>query len=212
MAGAHRGPRTGRAGSRIRYDKAAALGVSVAVTGFAMVTGLGQLSAPAADGPSDVSRARAATAVDTPRPSQAAVAASDASALPARSGTGRRVVFDQSAQRVWLVGPGDRVLRTYLVSGSVTDNLRPGHYEVYSRSRNAVGVDDSGTMNYFVRFTRGQNAAIGFHDIPVNRGHKVQTVAQLGTPTSHGCIRQRPADAKVMWGFADLGTKVDVVA
>ena len=61
-------------------------------------------------------------------------------------------------------------------------------------------------------FTRGQNAAIGFHDIPVNRGHKVQTVAQLGTPTSHGCIRQRPADAKVMWGFADLGTKVDVVA
>jgi lipoprotein-anchoring transpeptidase ErfK/SrfK len=39
----------------------------------------------------------------------------------------------------------------------------------------------------------------------------VQTPAQLGTPLSHGCIRQRTADAKALWHFAPLGTTVVVV-
>ncbi len=131
-------------------------------------------------------------------------------ALPAGSGEGRRVVFDMGDQRVWLVGPGDRVLRTYLVSGSLTDNLRPGTYEVWSRSRHAVGIDDSGTMEYMVRFAHGERAAIGFHDIPVDDGDLVQTRDDLGTPQSHGCIRQWRPDARALWDFAALGTTVVV--
>ena len=137
-------------------------------------------------------------------------------ALPARSGTGTRVVFDMSAQRVWLVQRGpdgqDDVRRTYLVSGSLTDNLDPGTYAVYSRSRWAVGIGDSGVMQYFVRFTRGDNAAIGFHSIPTKDGRALQTKAQLGTPQSHGCIRQRLADAHRLYDFAPEGTTVVVTA
>ena len=132
-------------------------------------------------------------------------------ALPARSGTGRRIVFSEGRQRVWLVKADDTVRRTYLVSGSLTDNLHPGTYEVYSRSQQAWGINDSGTMKYFVRFTHGENAAIGFHDIPVDEGHLVQSVRQLGTPQSHGCIRQRRTDAIALWKFAPLGTTVVVV-
>ena len=40
----------------------------------------------------------------------------------------------------------------------------------------------------------------------------MQTVGQLGTPLSHGCIRQRTADAKALWRFAPVGTTVVVVA
>lgn len=136
----------------------------------------------------------------------------DSSALPADSGTGRRVVFSKGAQRVWLVDATDSVKSTYLVSGSVTDNLAPGSYAVYSRSRWAVGVDDSGVMQYFVRFAHGPNAAIGFHSIPTKNGTPLQTVAQLGTPQSHGCIRQRLSDAERMWEFGDVGTPVVVIA
>lgn len=132
--------------------------------------------------------------------------------LPARSGQGRRIVFDIGDQRVWLVSAKGEVRRSYLVSGSLTDNLGPGSYEVYSRSRHAVGIDDSGTMEYMVRFTQGENAAIGFHDIPVHQGEKVQTARQLGTPQSHGCIRQLPKDAKALWDFAPVGTTVVVTA
>jgi hypothetical protein len=131
-------------------------------------------------------------------------------ALPDGSGTGKRVVFSESRQRVWLVTGGRHVRRTYLVSGSAYDNLDPGTYEVYSRSEQAWGVDGSGTMRYFVRFTQGDAAAIGFHDIPVYDGKLVQSPSQLGTPLSHGCIRQRRADARLLWRFAPLGTPVVV--
>ncbi len=133
--------------------------------------------------------------------------------VPADSGEGRRIVFDQSDQRVWLVDDDEQVTRTYLVSGSLYDNLDPGTYSVYSRSEQAYGIDDSGTMKYFVRFTEGDNgAAIGFHDIPIDDGAPLQTVDQLGTPQSHGCIRQLRTDAIALWDFAPIGTEVDVTA
>lgn len=135
----------------------------------------------------------------------------DSTALPEGSGSGRRAVFSESAQRVWLVEDDGSVQRTYRVSGSVTDNLDPGTYEVYSRSEQAYGIDDSGTMQWFVRFTRGENAAIGFHNIPVDDGQPVQTIDQLGTPLSHGCIRQKESDALAMWDFAPIGTTVVVI-
>lgn len=131
--------------------------------------------------------------------------------LPARSGKGKRVVFDMSDQRVWLVDRDNEVRRTYLVSGSLTDNLDAGRYEVFSKSLDAIGIDDSGTMKYMVRFAHGDRAAIGFHDIPIHRGELVQTVAELGTPQSHGCIRQRRVDAKALWRFAPVGSKVVVL-
>ena len=120
----------------------------------------------------------------------------------------------ESDQRVWLVDDRRAASSaTYLVSGSLYDNLDPGTYAVYSRSEQAWGFDGSGTMKYFVRFTEGDNgAAIGFHDIPIDNGALVQTVDQLGTPQSHGCIRQEREDAIALWEFAPIGTEVVVTA
>jgi len=159
-------------------------------------------------------------AVPTPAPEQVAhdalVARRTDTRLPANSGSGRRVVFDADRQRVWLVAGGrgerSRVLRTYLVSGSTLDNLQPGRYEVWSRSRHATAIDDAGTMRWMVRFARGERAAIGFHDIPLDRGRRVQTPDQLGTPLSSGCIRQATPDARALWRFARLGTPVVVTS
>jgi lipoprotein-anchoring transpeptidase ErfK/SrfK len=146
-----------------------------------------------------------------PQPSAAQSSTSADVALPPESGTGRRVVFDMSEQRVWIVGPAGAVQRTYLVSGSMHDNLAPGHYEVYSRSRHAVSYNYEETMRYMVRFASGDNAAIGFHDIPRDQqGDPVQTRAQLGQRLSSGCIRQARPDAIALWKFADVGTAVDV--
>jgi L,D-transpeptidase catalytic domain len=147
----------------------------------------------------------------TPAPRTVVAPAADPGVVPPAAGTGRRVVFSEVQQRVWLVGADEGVRRTYLVSGSVTDNLQPGTYEVWSRSRWAVGIDDSGVMEYFVRFAHGRRAAIGFHSIPTKDDRPLQTRAQLGTPRSHGCIRQARPDAVAMWRFATAGTTVVVV-
>jgi L,D-transpeptidase catalytic domain len=171
------------------------------------VAAAAQSSAPPAPAASPASPA----APTPPTPRTVVAPAADPGVVPPATGTGRRVVFSEGQQRVWLVGADEGVRRTYLVSGSVTDNLQPGTYEVWSRSRWAVGIDDSGVMEYFVRFAHGRRAAIGFHSIPTKDDRPLQTRAQLGTPRSHGCIRQARADAVAMWRFATSGTTVVVV-
>jgi lipoprotein-anchoring transpeptidase ErfK/SrfK len=211
---------------RPRYGRMLLAVASTGVTGVAVLGGVGVLPVAQAGGAghtrdAGLSTAEAATSSSvtptTPTPvvrpeEEEATTTPVDDALPAGSGEGRRVVFSESRQRVWLVGDDGTVASTYLVSGSIHDNLDPGEYAVYSRSEQAWGIDDSGTMRWFVRFTQGDNAAIGFHDIPVDEGRRVQTVAQLGTPLSHGCIRQRRADARRLWAFAPIGTKVVVTA
>jgi hypothetical protein len=216
---------------RPRYGRIVTLTSSLAVTVVAVVGGAGLLPTTNSD-PDPVAIDRASS---PPEGSQAGVdveltttpqvevddkeaqprAATEVAetALPAESGHGRRIVFSESRQRVWLVDAASEVVRTYLVSGSLYDNLDPGTFRVYSRSEAAVGIDDSGTMMYFVRFTTGdEGAAIGFHDIPIDDGAPVQTVDELGTPQSHGCIRQRRQDAIALWNFAPIGTTVVVTA
>jgi lipoprotein-anchoring transpeptidase ErfK/SrfK len=232
-----------RAAPRPRYGRIATLVSSLAVTVTALLGGTGLLPSSADDTdpaaaidrtsgqesvqdpvgdttqpdephstPLAVPQAGDADRRAEPDPPKMVTGAKDTS-LPADSGEGRRIVFSQSLQRVWLVDDAGQVLRTYPVSGSIYDNLDPGLFSVYSRSEHAVGIDNSGTMQYFVRFTKGdEGAAIGFHDIPVDDGQLVQTVAQLGIPLSHGCIRQERADAIALWEFAPIGTTVVVTA
>ncbi len=216
---------------RPRYSRITAAGTALVVTSVAVLGAAGILptaqSAEASSIPRDPSSpavASLAAATSTrpgpylirqPDPFWIPAASSEASiedvAVPADSGEGRRVVFDMTQQRVWLVTAKERVVRSYLVSGSLTNNLDPGSYEVYSKSRDAIGIDDSGTMKFMVRFAHGRRAAIGFHDIPVHEGERVQTREQLGTPQSHGCIRQLRKDARALWEFAPVGTTVVVV-
>ena len=222
----------GRPRLRIRYQRLSAAVSAVAITLVAVLGGMGLLpedsgsTRPVASRP-NAGAPEAGTARDEAAASGGGVHVdgqrfdrADESrersvqaglAVPAESGEGRRVVFDQSAQRVWLVGDDGEPRRTYLVSGSLEDNLDPGSYEVFSRSMRAWGID-GGTMKFMVRFAQGRNAAIGFHDIPYENGELMQTRAQLGTPQSSGCVRQARPDAKAMWGFAPVGTPVEVVA
>lgn len=219
---------------RPRYGRIAALSSALTVTVVAALAGLGVFTSGTATAGAAAGDAQHTSSAPTSTPTSAdtaparpvttegvttgasanrgAAAAADA-AVPADSGTGRRIVFSQGLQHVWLLGPANGVKRSYPVSGSVTDNLQPGSYSVYSRSRWATGVDDSGVMQYFVRFTQGPTgAAIGFHSIPTQNGVPLQTAAQLGTPQSHGCIRQKTPDAIALWNYAPVGTKVVVVA
>lgn len=131
-------------------------------------------------------------------------------ALPADSGTGRRIVYCNSCQRVWLVEADESVTRSSLVSGR-RGVPRPGTYAVRSKSHPG-GTENGLRLDYMVRFTKGRNLWIGFHAIPVGARGPIQSLRQLGQPLSHGCVRQAPADARALWEFAPVGTAVVVVA
>ncbi len=130
---------------------------------------------------------------------------------PFDSGAGRRIVYSVEQQRVWWVDEHDNVVNSYLVSGRA-NTPRPGHYHVFSKSRHTTSINGASRMEFMVRFTWGNSAAIGFHSIPVDRrGRALQSEAELGQYRSAGCIRQRYADAAGLYDFAQVGTLVVVV-
>jgi lipoprotein-anchoring transpeptidase ErfK/SrfK len=114
---------------------------------------------------------------------------------------------------VWLINADNTVLRTYRVSGRM-DQPNPGTYHVWSRSAFTCAIHNNKTcMRFMVRFAHGpEGDNIGFHEIPKNNGVPLESDSQLGTPLSHGCVRQSTADAQAMWAFAGVGTTVVVVA
>ena len=64
-----------------------------------------------------------------------------------------------------------------------------------------------------IRWLQTDIGHIGFHGIPihVSDGTPYMTEDELGTRLSGGCQRQANADARFMWAFAEVGTKVVVL-
>jgi lipoprotein-anchoring transpeptidase ErfK/SrfK len=163
--------------------------------------------------------------VRTPPPAQGAkdslgfllssVASTGASApaLPANSGSGRRLVFERAGQRVWAVDKNNEIIRSWLVSGSKYNNETPGTHQVYSRSEITTAWNGRAFLKKMVRWLKTAIGAIGFHQIPVHRSDNTvyQTEAELGTRLSGGCQRQAKLDADFLWSFAKIGTPVVVL-
>ncbi|HEU5085173.1 MAG TPA: DUF4214 domain-containing protein [Acidimicrobiales bacterium] len=130
---------------------------------------------------------------------------------PANSGAGRRIVYGNSAQRVWWIDQYNLVVDTYLVSGRA-GVPNPGTYQVYSKSERAWAGHDGISMQWMVRFAHGSSLAIGFHSIPrYADGRPLQSESQLGTYRSSGCVRQADHKAYALYQWAHIGTTVVVL-
>jgi peptidoglycan hydrolase-like protein with peptidoglycan-binding domain len=134
--------------------------------------------------------------------------------MPANTGqgTGKRVVYDRAGQRVWAVDDQERVVRSYLVTGSQYHNEIPGRHEVYSRSEVSTAWNGQAYLPLMIRWLDTERGAIGFHGIPthISDGSAYQTDAELGQKLSGGCQRQSNLDAAFLWQFAQIGTPVYV--
>ncbi|MEU2062213.1 hypothetical protein [Streptomyces sp. NPDC013455] len=124
-------------------------------------------------------------------------------ALPGGSGSGERVVYSVDDDRVWLVGAGNRVQRTFRVTPGTVDPP-PGVYWVTSRS-NAVTGTDGTPIEHVVRFTSVEGVVIGFSAAVDG----VPRAADPGVRT--GGIRETRRDGDAMWRFATIGVRVVVI-
>ena len=133
--------------------------------------------------------------------------------LPARSGTGRRIVYAETAAHLWVVGDDGAVIRDYAVTGRV-GRPKPAVYHVYSKSTVATNPGEKLRFEYMVRFAVGLTGArIGFHTIPrYVDGLPIQSENQLGRAIgSGGCVRQTRADAQWLYGWSRVGDAVVVL-
>jgi peptidoglycan hydrolase-like protein with peptidoglycan-binding domain len=145
--------------------------------------------------------------------SSVAVSGPDAPPVPENSGTGRRLVYSRTGQRVWAIGDDGQVIRSWLVSGSKFENEKPGTYKVYSRSEITTAWNGKAYLKHMVRYLKTKIGAIGFHQIPIHvaDGTVYQTEAELGQRLSGGCQRQATLDADFTWAWAQVGTVVVVL-
>ncbi len=158
-------------------------------------------------------QARANVPADLARPHTGSIPAAAASkaprdkehpaALPAGSGKGERVVYSVDDDRVWLVGAGGKVKRTFEVDPGTVDPA-PGVYAVTSRSNKVTGTDGV-PVEHVVRFTSVGGVAIGF-SAAVDK-----TAPAPGTTARTGGIRETRSDGDAMWDFATIGHKVVVI-
>lgn len=132
--------------------------------------------------------------------------------LPNKSGSGRRVIYKNSLQWVWVVDAQNTVVRVMPVSGR-RGVPTPGEYKVNSQSLRSYSLDYEGVwFNNMTRFALGPAGGnIGFHAIPTKNSKVLQTEEQLGSFQGSGCIRMSPQDAKFIFDFAKPGTKVVVL-
>lgn len=124
-------------------------------------------------------------------------------ALPAGSGQGERVVYSVGDDRVWLVGTGEKVKRTFRVTPGTVDPT-PGSYYVTSRSNSVTGTDGT-PIEHVVRFTAVDGVTVGF-------SAAVDGSTEEPDPTAKtGGIRESRQDGDAMWDFATIGQKVVVI-
>ena len=121
----------------------------------------------------------------------------------------KRIVVDISSETLTAYD-GDTVFMEESVSTGIDTNLTPiGTFRIFKKtpSRYMQGPLPGETSEYYdlpgvpwdLYFTAGGAVLHGayWHD-------------DFGTPKSHGCVNQTPEDAKKLYSWADLGTKVVV--
>ncbi|MFI8190735.1 hypothetical protein ACIF8T_18305 [Streptomyces sp. NPDC085946] len=177
-------------------------GIVAALTAAALGT-VGHLACQAAAsapaGPGEPRAGSSPSAVAPPAPRHRA----DPATPPAGSGSGARVVYALGDDRVWLVGAGERVRRTFVVYPSAVDPA-PGRYTVTSRSKAVTGSDGT-PVEHVVRFTSVDGVSVGF-----------SAAVDGSTPRPDpgvrtGGIRETRPDGDAMWSFATIGRRVVVV-
>ena len=132
--------------------------------------------------------------------------------VPIKSGTGRRIVYANRQQRVWVINADNEVIRTFPVSGMLGQPGK-GTFRVFSKSPTSYSPEFAGvTFRFMTRFEIGRNGGkIGFHEIPIRNSKTMQTVDELGAFKGSGCLRSSTQDALFIYQWATLGTKVVVV-
>ncbi len=141
----------------------------------------------------------------------------DTRPIPARSGTGRRIVISQRQNWVWLVSRRGAVV----AQSGMIDNpseLGTGWKKVGSYCGRSAKIERNGVPSgdlWLDNFTRFAPCGIGFHRIPryVSNGRQIHPDWMVGTNmrTSHGCIRLPNAFSEKLWDFGTIGTPVRVV-
>jgi len=176
---------------------------SVLMMTLAALAAVGVLAAQAeATAPKVRAAGSVAVVAKTPAKSGSGSGSSSTNALPANSGSGTRIVYSPSAQRIWLVQNSTVERTMQVVPGTIATPT--GSYAVYAKTPSSTGSDGLQVL-YVVRFESSSSAGYGF-DAEAN----VTGLPPAPTGQTDG-VRMAQLDAQALYEFSSVGTTVVVV-
>ena len=124
-------------------------------------------------------------------------------AVPANSGTGKRIVYDLSQQRVWVVPPDNGPVSTFVVEPG-TVPAKAGTHFVTGHHASGVGGDGV-NVEHLVFFEYTAETWVAF-SAPVD-----DKVAKPDPSLHTGAVRVHRADELKIWNNTILGSTVVVL-
>jgi lipoprotein-anchoring transpeptidase ErfK/SrfK len=127
---------------------------------------------------------------------------------------GKSIVVNLKKQRLYMYQYGHLVGVHVVSTGKWGMPTPTGTFKTKNKIANAYSKAYGLYMEWWMAIT--PDGKIGLHSLPYwklkNGGKLYEGASHLGTPVSHGCIRQSYAEAKALYDWAPIGTPVTVVA
>lgn len=121
------------------------------------------------------------------------------------TGEGKWIEIDLSQQRLTIY-VGNEAVRSFTVStGKARTPTSIGESAIYSKRPSMTMTGTIAGDYYYLEDVKWVNFFNGGEAI-----HGAYWHNNFGTPMSHGCVNMREADAKIVYDFAPIGTKVIV--
>ena len=123
--------------------------------------------------------------------------------------TGKRIILSSYDQRAYFLENGICVKSHLISTGTASHPTPHGVFSVLYHQYLLVSERYGGAYCYW---WMGFYTDCGMHALPYNPSTGTYTGANsLGSPASHGCVRQAPADAEWAYKWAPDGTRIDII-
>ena len=135
--------------------------------------------------------------------------------------SGQLILVSISARHMWACSDAITAYNSPVVTGMEilpADLTPPGTYHIYGKQTDLTlrGTDSTGSwsdpVSYWMPFLDNQYGAYGFHDATWRSDSDFGNISPYSSNASHGCVELPLATAKWLYGWASIGTTVQIVA
>lgn len=126
--------------------------------------------------------------------------------------SGKKIVIDLSEQTLQMFQKGKLVSTRKVSTGKWSTPTPTGKFKTWNKVPVAYSTPYKLYMEYWMAITA--DGKYGMHSLPYwalkNGGKLYEGAAHIGTPVSHGCVRQTLVEAKSLFAWAPIGTPVEI--
>ena len=128
--------------------------------------------------------------------------------LPTYSGS-KHIQVDISEQHMYVFN-GDTLVYSFIASTGMGNSTRVGTFSVLNKIPNAYGATWNIWMPNWLGIYWSGSLQNGIHALPILSNGATLWAGYLGTPISYGCVVLDTYDAQILYGWADIGTPVEI--